>query len=110
MSSDRRKTILIVDDDEGMRETLTAMLRRDYRVLRAATGEFALQILRQRRRVPGDAERLVAVHRVVRLRRHRNMENEIGQLIAQLLIRSAAVLRSTRAQSTRAEFHQGSDA
>jgi two-component system, NtrC family, response regulator AtoC len=43
--SDRRKTILIVDDDEGMRETLTAMLRRDYRVLRAATGEFALQIL-----------------------------------------------------------------
>ena len=41
--SDRRKTILIVDDDEGMRETLTAMLRRDYRVLRAATGEFALQ-------------------------------------------------------------------
>ena len=43
--SDRRKTILIVDDDEGMRETLTAMLRRDYRVLRAATGEFALQII-----------------------------------------------------------------
>src|SRR5678810_753730 len=43
--SDRRKTILIVDDDEGMRETLTAMLRRDYRVLRAATGEFGLQIL-----------------------------------------------------------------
>ena len=43
--SDRRKTILIVNDDEGMRETLTAMLRRDYRVLRAATGEFALQIL-----------------------------------------------------------------
>ena len=43
--SDRRKTILIVDDDEGMRETLTAMLRRDYRVLRAATGEFALQVI-----------------------------------------------------------------
>jgi DNA-binding NtrC family response regulator len=43
--SERRKTILIVDDDEGMRETLNAMLRRDYRVLRAATGEFALQIL-----------------------------------------------------------------
>ena len=37
--SDRRKTVLIVDDDEGMREMLTAMLRRDYRVLRAATGE-----------------------------------------------------------------------
>src|ERR671911_627965 len=43
--SDRRKTILIVDDDEGMRETLTAMLRRDYRVLRVATGEFALQVV-----------------------------------------------------------------
>ena len=43
--SEKRKTILIVDDDEGMRETLTAMLRRDYRVLRAATGEFALQVI-----------------------------------------------------------------
>jgi two-component system, NtrC family, response regulator AtoC len=43
--AERRKTLLIVDDDEGMRETLTAMLRRDYRVLRAATGEFALQIM-----------------------------------------------------------------
>ena len=43
--SDRRKTLLIVDDDEGMRDTLNAMLRRDYRVLRAATGEFALQIM-----------------------------------------------------------------
>jgi two-component system response regulator AtoC len=43
--SDRRKTLLIVDDDEGMRDTLMAMLRRDYRVLRAATGEFALQIM-----------------------------------------------------------------
>ena len=43
--ADKRKTILIVDDDEGMRETLTAMLRRDYRVLQAATGEFALQVI-----------------------------------------------------------------
>ena len=39
------KTILIVDDDEGMRDTLNAILRRDYRVLRAATGESALAIL-----------------------------------------------------------------
>ena len=39
------KTVLIVDDDEGMRDTLTAILRRDYRVLRAATGESALAIL-----------------------------------------------------------------
>jgi DNA-binding NtrC family response regulator len=43
--ADRRKTLLIVDDDEGMRDTLTAMLRRDFRVLRAATGEFALQMM-----------------------------------------------------------------
>src|SRR6187402_526381 len=39
------KTILIVDDDEGMRDTLNAILRRDYRVLRAATGEAGLAIL-----------------------------------------------------------------
>jgi DNA-binding NtrC family response regulator len=43
--SDRRKTLLIVDDDEGMRDTLNAMLRRDYRVLRVASGESALQIM-----------------------------------------------------------------
>jgi DNA-binding NtrC family response regulator len=43
--SDRRKTLLIVDDDEGMRDTLTAVFRRDYRVLRAATGEAALQMM-----------------------------------------------------------------
>jgi two-component system, NtrC family, response regulator AtoC len=43
--SERRKTVLVVDDDEGMRETLTAILRRDYRVLRAATGEMALQMM-----------------------------------------------------------------
>ena len=43
--SDRRKTLLIVDDDEGMRDTLTAMLRRDFRVLRAASGEAALQMM-----------------------------------------------------------------
>ena len=31
------KTILIVDDDEGMRDTLNAILRRDYRVLRGSS-------------------------------------------------------------------------
>jgi len=39
------KTVLIVDDDEGMRDTLNAILARDYRVLRAATGEAGLAIL-----------------------------------------------------------------
>jgi DNA-binding NtrC family response regulator len=43
--SERRKTVLVVDDDEGMRDTLTAVLRTDYRVLRAATGEAALQMM-----------------------------------------------------------------
>jgi DNA-binding NtrC family response regulator len=43
--ADRRKTVLVVDDDEGMRDTLTALLKRDYRVLRAATGEAGLQIM-----------------------------------------------------------------
>jgi two-component system response regulator AtoC len=39
------RTVLIVDDDEGMRDTLTAILRRDYRVLRASSGESALTLL-----------------------------------------------------------------
>ena len=43
--SERRKTVLIVDDDEGMRDTLSAVLQRDYRLLKAATGEAALQIM-----------------------------------------------------------------
>jgi len=43
--SERRKTVLIVDDDEGMRDTLSAVLKRDYRLLKAATGEAALQII-----------------------------------------------------------------
>src|SRR5215472_3171422 len=39
------KAVLIVDDDEGMRDTLTAILKRDYRVLRVASGEAALPVL-----------------------------------------------------------------
>ena len=39
------KTVLVVDDDEGMRDTLTAILKRDYRVLRVASGEAALPVL-----------------------------------------------------------------
>jgi DNA-binding NtrC family response regulator len=44
---DRRKTLLVVDSDEEIRELLTAALRRDYRVLRAATGEAALQMMQK---------------------------------------------------------------
>ncbi|MBA2353780.1 MAG: sigma-54-dependent Fis family transcriptional regulator [Acidobacteria bacterium] len=44
-----QKTILIVDDDEGMRDTLTAILKRDYRVLSTSTGEDGLLRLKQTR-------------------------------------------------------------
>src|SRR5438874_2961330 len=43
--SQKPKTVLIVDDDEGMRDTLTAILKREYRILRVASGELALSIL-----------------------------------------------------------------
>jgi DNA-binding NtrC family response regulator len=43
--STKPKTLLIVDDDEGMRDTLTAILRRDYTVLTAPTGEAGLDTL-----------------------------------------------------------------
>jgi len=39
------KTVLVVDDDEGMRDTLTSILKREFRVLRVATGEAALAVL-----------------------------------------------------------------
>lgn len=41
------KTVLIIDDDEGMRDTLAAILRREYRVLRASTGEAGLDTLQR---------------------------------------------------------------
>src|SRR5262245_50364256 len=41
------KTILICDDDQGMRETIAAILGRDYRVLTVSSGEAALTLLRQ---------------------------------------------------------------
>src|SRR4051812_12223907 len=39
------KTVLVVDDDEGMRDTLASILKREFRVLRVATGEAALAVL-----------------------------------------------------------------
>jgi len=41
----KRKTVLVVDDDEGMRDTLAAILRHDFRVLKAATGEAGLALM-----------------------------------------------------------------
>ena len=43
--SHQPKTLLVVDDDEAMRDTLTAILKREYRVLRVPSGEAALPIL-----------------------------------------------------------------
>jgi two-component system NtrC family response regulator len=43
--STKPKTLLIVDDDEGMRDTLTAILRREYAVLTASSGEAGLDTL-----------------------------------------------------------------
>ena len=45
--SPKTKTILIVDDDEGMRDTLTAILKREYLILTAATGEEGLVTLKR---------------------------------------------------------------
>ena len=33
-----QKTILICDDDQGMRDTIAAILKRDYRVLTVSSG------------------------------------------------------------------------
>src|ERR687890_1367006 len=41
------KTILICDDDQGMRDTIAAILRRDYSVLTVPSGESALALLRE---------------------------------------------------------------
>src|ERR1700731_19524 len=43
--SQKPNTVLIVDDDEGMRDTLTAILKRGYPLPRAPTGEAALPVL-----------------------------------------------------------------
>ena len=40
-----KKTILVVDDDGGMRDTLSAILKNDYDVRVAATGEEGLRVL-----------------------------------------------------------------
>ena len=40
------KTVLICDDDQGMRDTLAAILKRDYRVVNVSSGEAALALLK----------------------------------------------------------------
>ena len=43
----KRHTLLIVDDDEGMRDTLSAILKKDYRVKVATTGEEGLSVVKK---------------------------------------------------------------
>jgi DNA-binding NtrC family response regulator len=45
--SAKTKTVLVVDDDEGMRDTLTAILKSEHRVLTVPSGEAALALLKQ---------------------------------------------------------------
>ena len=45
--SAQTKTILVVDDDEGMRDTISAILKRDYDVRVAESGEEGLGILKK---------------------------------------------------------------
>src|SRR5258708_19676230 len=40
------KTILICDDDQGMRDPVTAILKRDYRVLTVSSGEAGRGLLK----------------------------------------------------------------
>ena len=47
MSPDRRKTLLVVDKFEDIREAFAAGLKQDYRVLKAASGEAALQMMQK---------------------------------------------------------------
>jgi len=44
---DLRPGILVVDDDPGIRDTLWAILKKDYRAYRAATGEEAMGLITQ---------------------------------------------------------------
>ena len=43
--SPKPKTVLVVGDDEGTRDTAASILKREFRVVRAATGEAAVALL-----------------------------------------------------------------
>ena len=49
MAGPGRKTVLIVDPDDGARERLGATLRRECRVLRAGSAEAGLALLERER-------------------------------------------------------------
>lgn len=41
----KRQLVLVIDDDEGTRDTLEAILHRDYQVFKTASGEQGLVVL-----------------------------------------------------------------
>ena len=43
-----RFTVLVLDDDEGVRDTVEAILKHDYQILKAKSGEEALEIIKKR--------------------------------------------------------------
>ena len=43
--TEKRPTVLVVDDDEGIRDTLEAILKKKYSVIKAEDGETALRIV-----------------------------------------------------------------
>lgn len=45
--AEKTKAILVVDDDEGIRDTLSAILKKDYRVQVAQTDEEGLDVLKK---------------------------------------------------------------
>ena len=72
--SHKPKTVLIVDDDEGMRDTLTAILKREYRVLRVVERRGGAAHPQPRRRRPDAARRPPARHQRLRSAAHRQGE------------------------------------
>lgn len=46
--NEKRHTIMIVDDDEGIRDTLEAILKQQYNVIKAQDGETALKMVSER--------------------------------------------------------------
>src|SRR5947207_968317 len=78
------KAVLIVDDDEGMRDTLTAILKREYRVLRVASGEATMPSLQR--------EAIDLVHKVAKLSATVLILGESGtgkELLARLIHKEA---------------------
>ena len=74
------KTILICDDDQGMRDTLTAILKRDYRVISVSSGEAGAVAAEERGCRPDPAGHPPARHQRLRRPAHRQGELQPGRV------------------------------